>query len=64
MKPTKVKGSIESLLGKEMEVEEMGKVLQLSDVIYFLTKGCAMTDYPLLGVCKSSLLFKESLVTK
>lgn len=27
MKPTEVKWSIESLLGKEMEVEEMGKVL-------------------------------------
>ena len=49
MKPIEVKGSMESLFGKLMEVQEMGKVLQLSVVFYILSKGHAMTDYPSLS---------------
>jgi hypothetical protein len=49
MKPIVVKGSIESLLGKVIEVEEMGKVLQLSVFFYILRKGHAMVDYPSLN---------------
>jgi hypothetical protein len=40
---------MESLLGKAMEVQEMGKILQLSVVFYILSKGHAMTDYPSLS---------------
>lgn len=47
--PSEVKGPIKYLLGKAMEVEEMGKYFQLSVVFYILSKGCAMTDYPSLS---------------
>ena len=40
---------MESLIGKAMKVQEMGKVLQLRVVFYILRKGCAMIDYPSLS---------------
>ena len=50
MNPTEVKGSMESLIGKAMEVEEKAKVLQLSVVFYILSKGHLMIDYPSLSI--------------
>ena len=41
-----VKGSIEDFIGKAMEVQNMGKVVQLSVVFYILSRGCPMMDYP------------------
>ena len=49
MKPTEVKGSMESLIGKAMEVEEKAKVFQSSVVFYILSKGHPMIDYPSLS---------------
>ena len=62
MRPIEVKHSIESLIGKEMKVEDMGKVVQLSVFFYILSKGCALTDNPSL----SSLLHfgKKNYYTK
>ena len=41
-----VKGSIEDFIGKAIEVQNMGKVVQLSVVFYILSRGRPMMDYP------------------
>ena len=45
-KRSTVKGSIEDFIGKATEVQNMGKVVQLSVVFYILSRGCPMMDYP------------------
>ena len=49
MKPGEVKGSIEACFGKALEVELMGKFVQLSVVFNILSKGHPMIDYPSLS---------------
>ena len=45
MKPGEVQGSINAFFAKSSEVEECGKVVQLSNVFHILSRGRAMTDY-------------------
>ena len=47
-KHSAVKGSIEDFIGKATKVQNMGKIVQLGVVFYILSRGCPMTDYPLM----------------
>ena len=66
MKPMEVKGSMESLIGKEKKVQEMGKVLKCC-LLYFKQRVChdrlPIIEY-FITLCKSLLLYEESLVSK